>query len=176
MVAINFPSALTRVLRSEGGYVDNPHDPGGATNLGVTQRVFDAWRRSRGQAVAGVRALTSEEAGLIYRAQYWAAVRGDDLLAGLDYCLFDEGVNSGPGVSVKDLQTALGLRPDGHLGLVTLGAVAATKDLVALVNRICDLRLSWLHRLRTWRWFGTGWRSRVEFVRVGALAMARGTL
>jgi lysozyme family protein len=167
----NFPPSLTLVLKSEGGYVNNRFDPGGATNFGITQRVYNAYRALITQPVQSVRYIAMTEVDAIYEHQYWAAVRADDVWAGLDYLLFDEAVNSGPLASIKDLQTALGVKADGQFGMITLSALQAVNDRAALLNKICDLRLSWLHRLKTWRVFGLGWTNRVAFARGNALRM-----
>jgi len=172
----DFDLELPLILKSEGGFVNNPHDPGGATNYGITQRVYDAFRKTSGQSgrPVSVRYISSTDVALIYRQQYWNAVRGDETPTGIDYCLFDEAVNSGPVKSIIDLQTALKVKADGQFGMVTLGALLAVNDHAALINRICDLRLNWLHRIKTWRFFGKGWSNRIAFVRAGALKMAGG--
>ena len=80
----SFPEALTLVLRHEGGYVNHPDDPGGATNKGVTQGTYNAFRRSRGLPTRSVRELTGDELKTVYRQNYWDKVLGDDLPAGVD--------------------------------------------------------------------------------------------
>lgn len=163
-----FLVCLEEVLKSEGGYVDHPADPGGATNLGITLATLSEWR-GRTVSKADVKALTVAEAGEIYRAKYWRAVRADELPAGLDLALFDCGVNSGPGRAVKLLQAALGVAQDGLLGPRTLAAVRSAKA-ADLVNGHCDARLAFLRGLATWPVFGKGWAARVERVRKAALS------
>lgn len=167
----NFQTCLTFVLRSEGGFSNNRMDPGGATMEGITQRVYDAYRHLHGLLPISVRYISSDDLNAIYRTQYWAAVQGDKLWAGMDFAAMDEAVNSGPSKSIKDLQAALGVKVDGVLGMVTLSALQRVNDRTALINRICDLRLNWLHRIKTWRVFGRGWSARVAFVRANALKM-----
>lgn len=171
MTASRFDAALARVLAHEGGYADHPADPGGATMKGVTQRVYDAWRSRRGLAPRPVRRIAGAELEAIYRAQYWAPLRGDALPVGLDYCLFDAGVNSGPAQAARWLQRSLGVEADGVIGEATLGALAG-RDVGALVNAVCDRRIAMLRALKTWRHFGAGWTRRVAEVRAAALAMA----
>lgn len=168
----DFSHSLELLLATEGGYVNNPHDPGGATNKGIIQRVYDAYRRMKSLPPTSVRNITPADVADIYKLQYWDAVRGDAIPAGIDYCLFDESANSGPVKSIIDLQTALKVKADGQFGIVTFQALQSVVDRVALINRICDLRLSFLHRLRTWRFFGRGWTARVSRVRVEAITMA----
>jgi lysozyme family protein len=170
MAASNFDRCLANVFAREGGYSDNPLDPGGATNMGITQAVFAAWWRTHSSAPMSVKAMPRSVAADIYRDQYWTAIRGDDLPKGIDDVTFDEAVNSGPVRAAKDLQHVLGVAEDGHIGFVTLSA-AASADPRRVINEICDYRLSWLRRLRGWKTFGRGWTNRVEITRKQALAM-----
>ena len=107
MAAANFERALPLVLKHEGGYVDHPNDPGGATNLGVTIGTLSSWL-GRPATKAEVKALTRATVAPIYRKNYWAAIRGDELPAGLDYAVFDFAVNSGPKRAAMALQRAVG--------------------------------------------------------------------
>ncbi|RVU21773.1 glycoside hydrolase family 108 protein [Methylobacterium oryzihabitans] len=166
-----FAHALPLVLQHEGGYVDHPKDPGGATNLGVTIGTLGDWL-GRPATKAEVKALTPASVAPIYRARYWDAVRGDDLPAGLDYAVFDFAVNSGPARAIMALQRAAGVADDGRLGPVTLAAVRARPG-ADLVQRVCADRLAFLRRLSTWPSFGTGWARRVAGVRAEALRQSR---
>lgn len=171
MAAANFERALKLVLIHEGGYVDHPADPGGATNLGVTLGTLSQVL-GRPATKAEVRALTRATVAPIYRANYWDAVQGDHLPAGVDYAVFDFAVNSGKGRAIPSLQRAIGVADDGLLGPVTLANATATPALQT-IERICADRMTFLRRLITWKTFGKGWTSRVEGVRAEALAMAR---
>jgi lysozyme family protein len=99
---------LPLVLNHEGGYVDHPKDPVGATNLGVTIGTLSGWL-GRKATKAEVKALTVKDVAPIYRHNYWDKVRGKDLPAGLDYAVFDFAVNSGPFKAASSLQTILGV-------------------------------------------------------------------
>ena len=169
MAASIFPRALARVLAHEGGWSDDPADPGGATNLGVTIGTLSLWL-GRPATKAEVRALTSATVAPIYRRRFWDAIQGDALPAGLDYALFDFAVNSGPKRAVIGLQRALGIADDGRLGPVTLAALQG-RDVPALIGALCDGRLAFLRALSTWPRFGRGWGRRVDEVRAAALAM-----
>lgn len=171
MAASNFLVCLEVTLQLEGGYSNNPHDPGGDTNYGITQRVFNAWHSLRGEPPVNVRYITQDEVRGIYRDQYWNHVRGDDLPPGVDLVVFDEGVNSGPVKSIRDLQRCLGVSSDGQFGVITLRATKAAAP-ATLIDKVCDWRLSWLHRLRSWKYFGRGWTRRVEKIRQEAKKMA----
>ncbi|SFV11358.1 Lysozyme family protein [Methylobacterium sp. 174MFSha1.1] len=169
MTATTFERALSLVLTHEGGWSDDPADPGGATNLGVTIGTLSLWL-GRPATRAEVRALTPASVAPLYRRRFWDAIQGDALPAGLDYALFDFAVNSGPKRAVIGLQRALDLADDGRLGPVTL-AVLAGRDVPGLVNALCDGRLAFLQALSTWPRFGRGWGRRVEEVRAAALAL-----
>lgn len=172
MTASSFDEALRRVLVHEGGYADHPADPGGATMKGVTQRVYDGWRRRHGVPPRAVRLIEPGEVAAIYRRQYWDALRADDLPAGIDYALFDAAVNSGPGQAAKWLQRTLGVAADGQIGEATLAALEG-RDAAALVDGLCERRLAMLRALRTFPTFGAGWTRRVAEVRAAAQKMAR---
>jgi lysozyme family protein len=172
-----FEECLALVLVHEGGKVDLKADPGGRTNMGITQRVYNGWRTKKGQQPRDVYDITKAEVADIYKAQYWDTAQCDDLPPGVDYVVFDGNVNSGVGQSVKWLQRSLPgyTGPiDGDIGAGTLGAVAAETDYDALVDRICDRRMTFLKALRTWATFGRGWTRRVEGVRKAGKAMATG--
>ncbi|SFV05929.1 Lysozyme family protein [Methylobacterium sp. 174MFSha1.1] len=173
MTASTFERALPLVLKHEGGYVDDPADPGGATNLGVTIGTLSLWL-GRPATKAEVKALTVTTVAPIYRRNYWDAVRADELPPGLAYALFDFAVNSGKKRAVIGLQRALGIADDGALGPLTLAAVAKHKP-ADLIDALCDGRLAFLRQLSTWARFGKGWGRRVEDVRKAALAMAAET-
>ena len=160
------------VVRLEGGYVNNPKDPGGATNMGVTLRALEA-HRGRPCTPADVKALTPAEVRDIYGETYWPAVKGDQLPPGVDLIVFDAAVNCGRGRAAIFLQRALGVEADGQLGPATLGALARERDLPALVERIRLARLAFYQQLGTFGTFGKGWLNRLSTVSQTATAWAR---
>ena len=165
MAAENFTLALTRALVHEGGKVDDPRDPGGRTNQGVTQRVYDGYRRRKNLQTRDVYLMNDQERNEIYKRQYWDVVRGDELPPGVDYLILDGAINSGPLQSVKWIQRALGtVKVDGHLGDATLGAIMAYGDHDILIADAADRRMAFLRALKTWKTFGKGWTRRVEQV------------
>jgi lysozyme family protein len=168
----NFQRSFTAVLAHEGGYVDHPKDPGGATNLGITIGTAKANRmdidKDGDVDKADVRLIKPSDAGPVYKARYWDAVRGDDLPYGVDYAVFDYAVNSGPARAAMHLQEVVGVAPDGKIGPLTLAAVASW-DAVTLVEALCAKRIAFLKRLSTWGTFGKGWSSRVS----GVLRLAK---
>lgn len=174
----NFKKALALVLVHEGGKVDHPKDPGGRTNQGVIQRVYNDYRKSKGLKPRDVYTMTPAERDEIYRRRYWDVIDGDELPAGVDFVVFDGAVNSGPTQSVKWLQRALGHyyqgRIDGQLGMSTLEAVREHPDHDALVSAICARRMAFLRALKTWPTFGRGWTRRVDGVEATGRAWATG--
>jgi len=166
----NFPKSLAAVLVHEGGYVNNPKDPGGMTNLGCTKTV---WEEHCGHEVdeKAMRALTPNDVGPLYKNKYWDKIKGDDLPAGVDYVVFDAAINSGPGRATKWLQACVGVEPDGGIGPKTLAAVRAM-DAKQLIDDYSKRRLSFLSDLTTWETFGRGWARRVNEVNAVGLGMA----
>lgn len=172
MAVETFDRVMPDVFAHEGGYVDHPKDPGGATKYGITHKTLSAWR-GKTATKADVKALTKQEATAIYRAQYWRPIRGDDLPAGVDYALFDFAINSGPARAVKTLQRIVGVPADGIMGAITLDAVSKRSP-ADLINALCDARLAFLKGLKGWPTFGKGWGRRVAEVRAKALSLASG--
>jgi len=165
-----FDHALAIVLTHEGGFVQNPQDPGGPTNFGITLETLSRVR-GRTASVEDIRDLTKEEAAEIYRRFYWDAVRADELPPGLDLAMFDLAVNSGPERAVVLLQTVLGIAADGILGPSTLEA-ARNADPVATIRLLTRERLRFLSRLAIWPVFGRGWRRRVLDIEREAILLA----
>lgn len=166
-----FPRSMMGLSVSEGGYVNHPKDPGGATNKGITQRVYDAYRKSKGLALRSVKLITEAEVAEIYRTQYANRIRYDDLPAGLDYSTFDAAVNSGVSRGAKWLQSALGVSSDGQIGPGTIAA-AAKADAIKTVKSMCAKRMSFLRGLGIFWTFGKGWTSRVARVEAESVSMA----
>ena len=163
-----FAHWLPHILKHEGGWVNHPRDPGGATMKGVIQRTYDSWRDRQGQPRQSVRNITDAEVSAIYRRDYWDAIRGDDLPAGIDYCVFDFAVNSGINRAARYLQGAVKVAQDGKIGPATLATVKG-KNPSAIINEICNSRMAFLRGLSTFPTFGKGWTRRVEEVRALAL-------
>ena len=171
MAAQNYKQIQSWVGVYEGGYVNHPRDPGGATNRGITQVTYNGFRRRHGRARQSVRRLTDAEHDFIYRTQYWNRVRGDDLPSGVDLGVYDWGVKSGPARSIKALQRAVSAKADGVMGPKTLGLVkhyCSGRGAASLVTAICARRMKFLRRLDIWPDFGDGWTRRVEGRQPGA--------
>ena len=119
-----------------------------------------------------MRALTPEIVAPLYRKKYWDACRADELVSGVDHCVFDVAVNSGPGRAIKFLQSCVGTNPDGGFGPATMAAVkTAEQDPARLIELYCAKRLEFLQSLKTFETFGKGWSRRVAEVKEEALKM-----
>lgn len=161
----NADQALRMILEHEGGYVNDPQDPGGATNMGVTQNTLDRVREQmpRVKLPADVKDLTRAQAKAIYRHDYWKPVAGSELPAGLDIAVVDMAVNQGVGDAVRALQDAAGAKVDGIMGPNTKAAVSAADPRVLIVD---------FHALRALNYaqlsadlvkrYGFGWYRRME--------------
>ncbi|GGA45762.1 glycoside hydrolase family 108 protein [Pelagibacterium lentulum] len=164
----NLQRCLEHLWPFEGGYVDHPRDPGGATNMGITFAVLQAWRKQP-ISKADVRNLSKAEASQIYEARYWRPIRGDDLRVGDDLAVFDFGVNSGVSRSARYSQAVAGVSQDGQIGPVTLAAIGRipSRD---FIKRLCARRLSFVQSLAIWNTFGKGWSRRIASVEATALS------
>lgn len=176
MAYCNFPKALKATLKHEGGFVNHPRDPGGMTNLGVTKKTYEDWVLHPVSEQI-MRRLTVDHVKALYKVKYWDAVKGDDLPVGMDYCVFDFGVNSGPKRAARFLQALVGVEQDGVIGPRTLSALKQHIKAVGVEGTIGayqDRRLAFLKALPHWDAFGRGWSRRVLEVEKTAQEMARG--
>jgi lysozyme family protein len=164
----NYPQALKQVLKYEGGYVDHPKDPGGPTNKGVTQAVYDSWRKSQNLPTQSVRAIADSEVAAIYKNLYWDRVSGDLLPDGVDFAVFDFAVNSGVSRAAKTLQAVVGVTQDGVIGPAT---IQATKTYVAMA--VTNKRLAFMQSLSIWSTFGKGWSARIADVKAQIISLVR---
>ena len=165
----NFEKCFAVVLKHEGGYVDNPKDPGGATNLGCTKKVWEEWV---GHEVTkdDIKALTPKDVMPLYRKKYWDVIKGDNLPEGVDYAVFDLAINSGPSRAAKTLQSVLGVNADGQIGPATLSTLEAANPR-DVATRVCEARLAYLQSLSNYGIFGKGWSRRVSEVETTAFNM-----
>ena len=156
----NYDKCLETILHHEGGYVNHPKDPGGETNLGVTKRVYLEYGGTK-----DMKDLTVEDVAPIYKKGYWDKMKGDDLPNGLDLCVFDFGVNAGPGRAAKYLQTMIGTVADGGIGPNTLAKLKEYVDehgLAKSIDNYQEARQAYYEKLSTFATFGRGWTRRVD--------------
>lgn len=148
----NFARALAVTLQYEGGWSDNPADPGGATMKGVTLSTYRRWHPSATKA--DLRAISDQNLEAIYRQDFWHPINGDALASGVDLATFDASVNSGVGRGKKWLMASVG------------GSSADT------VKGICAKRLGFMQSLKIWKTFGKGWARRVAAIEAKGVAWA----
>jgi len=170
MSAANIAQVMTWLLASEGGYVDDARDNGGATNMGITIGTLSKWL-GRPASKAEVRALSRDTAIAIYKARYWSPIKADDLPNGLDYAVFDIAVNSGPSRAIRMLQAAARLAADGRIDSDDLASLRSGKASADVIVEVCDIRRAFLRGLSDYPHFGRGWMRRVYEVEARALAM-----
>lgn len=166
-----FKKCLELVLKSEGGYIDHKDDPGGRTNLGVTQRVWEEWV---GHPVSekDMKALTPEKVAPMYEMKYWRTSYCEKLPQGLNLLVFSMAVNSGSGRAVKLLQRCLGLVEDGIIGARTMAKIQECSA-VDLVEKYSATRKAFYEGLKLFPVFGSGWVARTERERLEALELIR---
>jgi lysozyme family protein len=166
-----FAACLAETLRWEGGFSHDPHDTGGATMRGVTQRVYDGWRDGEHLPRRPVSEIERAEWEAIYRRNYWDAVRASDLPAGVDLAAWDLAVNAGPVQAIKSLQRVLGVTVDGHIGAATMGAMGR-RERTELIGAYVEERRRFHRALPTFWRFGTGWLRRCDGIEAKAIEMA----
>ena len=169
MAAGNFKSALAFTLIHEGGWVDNPADPGGATNQGITLSTLQKWRGDPNVTVDDLGTLMDDERDAIYQS-YWDQVKSEALPLGVDLMMFDFCVNAGGRRASWTLQVIVGVVSDGVIGTKTLLAVNRF-EVGTLIRRLAEGRSNFYKRLPTYSTFGRGWEARTEACKAAALAM-----
>jgi lysozyme family protein len=147
---MNFDVAFDRLIGNEGGYVNDPADPGGETNWGISKRSYPG---------IDIKALTREGAKRIYRADFWDRGHMADYDGAIAFQVFDVAVNSGIETAVRMMQRAAGVADDGHIGPVTVAAVKAHSVTDMLLLIVAE-RLDFWTKLSTWDKFGRGWARR----------------
>jgi len=146
---MSFARAVAHVLKMEGGLVDNPSDPGGLTQFGISQRAYPH---------LDIRNLTQAQAAQIYHDDYWQKIHGDELPDEVSFALLDYAVNSGVGGAIRGLQRAIGAQVDGTMGPETL---RLARIAVTVVPALSTERILMLSKLPTWAAFSKGWIQRV---------------
>lgn len=169
----NFAKALPLFLAHEGGFVNHPNDPGGATNKGVTIANFRKYVKPGG-TVADLKKITNAQVATVFKRHYWDRVRGDELPSGVDYTVGDFAINSGPSRAIKELQKVVGVVADGAMGPLTMEAIN-NADPIFIIRNLNANRLAFMKRIRNgklWATFGRGWQRRVNDVERKSLQWA----
>ena len=165
----NFEACLNIILKEEMGFVNDPADPGGMTNLGITKAVYEDYV---GHSVSEqeMRHLTTLIVKPIYKKLYWDKVSCDSLPCGLDLCVFDFAVNAGNNRAARYLQRIVGAKEDGIIGITTIAATHA-HNIEDLIESYQALRVSFYKELKTFSRFGKGWLARVAEITTLANSM-----
>lgn len=151
---MTFDQAFDKLINHEGGYVFNPHDPGGETKFGISKRSYPH---------LDIHSLTLADAKTIYKRDFWDRAQCDKLHPDLAFDLFDGAVNSGIGQAIRWLQRAVGVADDGVVGPLTLASINRENNTSAIRARYNGHRLDFMTRLSTWDVFGKGWARRIAF-------------
>lgn len=146
-----FDSSFAALVGNEGGYVNNPADPGGETNWGISKRSYPT---------VDIAALSQDDAKAIYKRDFWDRAQCDRLPPGIAFDVFDTAVNSGIGQAIRFLQRAVGVADDGVVGPMTLAAISRVEP-EAVQARFNGQRLDFMTRLTTWDTFSRGWARRI---------------
>ena len=149
---MTFDQVFDKLINHEGGYVFNPHDPGGETKFGISKRSYPH---------LDIHSLTLADAKTIYKRDFWDRAQCDKLHPDLAFDLFDGAVNSGIGQAIRWLQRAVGVADDGVVGPLTLASINRENDTSAIRTRYNGHRLDFMTRLSTWDVFGKGWARRI---------------
>jgi len=155
------PSLLEHLLLHEGGLVDNPRDPGGLTNWGISLRAYPWLGRE------GIAALSQEQAGRIYRRDYFDAVRAAEMPPEIALAALDAAVNQGATWTRRALQVASGARPDGIIGPQTLKAVQAP----GVLEKFLLLRSDRYVQNKNFDAFGKGWMRRLLKITIACVEL-----
>ena len=145
---MNFDDAFTRLMGSEGGYVNNPADPGGETNWGISKRSYPD---------LDIKNLTRPQAGAIYLRDFWNVI--GDAHPAIKFQVFDFAVNSGVQTAIRKLQSAIGAADDGHWGPLSAARLAGM-DLNDVLMRFMAQRLRFWVKCSAWPTMGAGWINR----------------
>lgn len=157
---MNFNQAFDRLIGNEGGYTNNPADPGGETNWGITWPILnEAIGLTIVPAGTTIATLTREQSKPIYKALFWDRGHMDEYDGAIGFQAFDAAVNHGIQNALRILQRAAGVADDGHIGPVTIAAVKA-KSVTDMLMLYVAYRIKFWTKLSTWQTFGKGWANR----------------
>ena len=159
-------------LGAEGGFVDNPKDPGGATYRGVTLATYRDYLGDPSFTVTQLKALADPALAAFYGAEFWNVVAGDALPPGVGLSVFDMAVDANPRHSARQLQQAVGAEQDGYVGPTTIAAAGKIAPGI-LVGHLASIQLAYYRALPTYPTFGRGWSARVSSRETAALAVSK---
>lgn len=155
-----YDTAMDKVYADEGGFSQDAHDPGGATKYGITIADYREFK-GRPVTVSEVRDMPKSDAAAIYRKKYANGVQYDSWPAGWDYSVLDAAINSGIGRAKPWAVRVMGVNAATFTWELLARNAAARPSVAADIKSYWSIRLSFLHALKNWRYFGTGWGRRV---------------
>lgn len=164
---MSFDVYVNRILKHEGGHIDHPSDPGGATNLGITVPILSRGIREGIIGPTGIKQLTKAQAILLYKKYFWEEPQYDKLPSALGFQVFDAGVNHGTARATMWLQDVLGVAADGKIGPITIAKAHnknSSSDTERDWNNIAgfwEVRVAFYTKLSTFATFGKGWMNRM---------------
>lgn len=147
----SFYEAVKIILKFEGGYVNDPNDPGGETNWGISKRAFPH---------VDIKNLSKQDAELIYKKNYWEPMKCEKYPAILRLAAFDCAVNQGVLYASTTLQKLLFVPVDGIIGPVTLnkmGEVSANELLLSFLKARAERYIY----TKNFELYGRGWLNRL---------------
>jgi lysozyme family protein len=178
MARANWRKVSSRIVAHEGGYSDDPRDDGNwtggkrgkgklkGTKFGIAANTYGH---------LDIKNLTREEAIAIFKKDFWDVANLDRVPAGIDYCVVDFNINSGVDRAVRELQKILGVKQDGTMGSATIDALDNfPRPMEELIDLYMNARWAYMQKLRTFKTYQNGWRTRVADVRRAAKAMCAG--
>ena len=160
-----FKEALILTLKYEGGFSDDPDDPGGATNKGITQSVFDAYRKSKNLPLQSVKLISDEEVEDIYYQRYWLVASCDKITPKFSIVHFDTAVNTGTKQAAKFLQRSIEIEADGIIGQKTIEKLNQQDENTVIKNYLDQRRTFYknlVEKKPTLQKFLKGWLIRVD--------------
>lgn len=163
-IMANFFKAIPIILTHEGGYVNDPKDPGGETKYGISKRAFPS---------IDIKNLTIAQAETIYRTNYWENIRGDEIAdQDLATNIFDFAANAGISQAVKTIQKLVNVSIDGKMGSQTLGKINSSREDLNRLFTIArfDFYRSLVIKKPVLSKFLLGWKNRcLSFIKEGEL-------
>jgi len=157
---MTFDEVFDRLLGHEGNYSNDPNDPGGETNWGISKRSYPNLI---------IKELTREDAFNIYKRDFWNRIEADKLPDGISFQLFDFAVNSGIETAIRYFQRSLNIADDGYWGPISSLAASKSSEPDMIMNFNAE-RLDFMTRLSNWNSAGKGWARRIaQNLRYGAI-------
>jgi len=157
---MNFQTCFDRLIGHEGGYTNDPNDPGGETKWGITKRSYPNLI---------IKDLTRDDAMNIYKQDFWNIIEADLFPEQVAFQIFDFAVNSGFGTAIRYLQRTIKVADDGWWGPISKAAIKKMNETDIIMN-LNGERLDFMTRLKNWPTFGKGWARRIaQNLRYGAL-------